>query len=83
MIISAWLNISLDVVQGNEQKSKTHWQRVFKFFPEYKPKSCPIRSQNSLMNRWLAIQLATNKFCGCFAHIERLNQSGLTEKNKV
>ena len=23
MIVSAWLNISLDVVQGNEQKSKT------------------------------------------------------------
>ncbi|KAL7178213.1 hypothetical protein ACSBR2_031378 [Camellia fascicularis] len=34
------------------------------------------------MNRWLAIQLATNKFCGCFAQIRKLNQSGLTEKDK-
>ena len=79
MIISAWINISLDVVQGNEQKSKTYCE----YFHEYKPKSCPIRSQNSLMNRWSAIQIATNKFCGCFAQIERLNQSGLTEKDKV
>ena len=50
MIILAWLNISLDVVQGNEQKSKTYWQRVCEYFHEYKPKSCPIRSQNSLMS---------------------------------
>ncbi|KAH7688505.1 Glutathione transferase protein [Dioscorea alata] len=83
MIISAWLNISLDAVQGNEQKSKTYWQRVSQFFHEFKPKTCPSRSQNSLMNRWSAIQLATNKFCGCFAQIERLNQSGLTEKDKI
>ena len=27
---------------------------------------------------WSTIQLATNKFCGCFDQIERLNQSGLT-----
>ena len=35
------------------------------------------------MNRWSTIQLATNKFCYCFDQIERLNQSGLTEKDKV
>ena len=28
MLISAWLNISLDPVQGNEQKSKAYWLRV-------------------------------------------------------
>ena len=83
MIISVWLNISLDAVQGNEQKSKTYWQRVSEFFHEYKPKACPIRCQNSLMNCWSTIQLATNKFCWCFAQMERLNQSGLTEKDKV
>ena len=25
LIVSAWLNISLDVVQANEQKHKTYW----------------------------------------------------------
>ncbi|XP_028091236.1 glutathione S-transferase T2-like [Camellia sinensis] len=35
------------------------------------------------MNRWSAIQLATNRFNGCFAQIQRLNQSGKTEKEKI
>ncbi|CAL5419367.1 unnamed protein product [Camellia sinensis] len=34
------------------------------------------------MNRRSTIQLATNKFCGCFAQVERLNRSGSTEKDK-
>ncbi|KAL7262731.1 hypothetical protein ACSBR1_000986 [Camellia fascicularis] len=63
MIISAWLNISLDPIQGNEQKSKAYWLRVLEYFHQFKTFSSS-RSQTSLMNRWLAIQLATNKFCG-------------------
>ncbi|KAL7238906.1 hypothetical protein ACSBR2_004911 [Camellia fascicularis] len=35
------------------------------------------------MNRWSAIQLVANKFSGCFAQIQRLNQSGKTEKDKI
>ena len=73
----------MDVVHGNEQKSKRYWQRVWEYFNKYKPESDCNRNQASLMNRWSTIQLATNKFCGCFDQIERLNQSGLTEKDKV
>ncbi|XP_028068935.1 glutathione S-transferase T3-like [Camellia sinensis] len=82
MLISAWLNISLDPVQGNEQKSKAYWLRVWEYFHQYKTFSSN-RSQTSLMNRWSAIQLATNKFSGCFAQIQRLNQSGKTDKDKI
>ncbi|XP_028073585.1 glutathione S-transferase T3-like [Camellia sinensis] len=82
MLISAWLNISLDPVQGNEQKSKAYWLRVWEYFHQYKTFSSNC-SQTSLMNRWSAIQLATNKFSGCFAQIQRLNQSGKTDKDKV
>ncbi|CAL5400761.1 unnamed protein product [Camellia sinensis] len=60
MLISSWLNISLDPIRGNEQKTQT-----------------------SLMNRWSTIQLATNKFCGCFSQVERLNRSGSTENDKI
>ena len=28
VLISGWLNISMDAVHGNEQKSKRYWQRV-------------------------------------------------------
>ncbi|XP_028072772.1 glutathione S-transferase T3-like [Camellia sinensis] len=82
MLISAWLNINLDPVQGNEQKSKAYWLRVWEYFHQYKTFSSN-RSQTSLMNRWSAIQLAMNKFSGCFAQIQRLNQSGKTEKDKI
>ncbi|KAI8001376.1 hypothetical protein LOK49_LG09G02434 [Camellia lanceoleosa] len=82
MIISAWLNISLDPVQGNEQQSKAYWLRVWEYFHQFKTFSSS-HSQTSLMNRWSAIQLATNRFNGCFAQIQRLNQSGKTEKEKI
>ncbi|KAL7202823.1 hypothetical protein ACSBR1_034317 [Camellia fascicularis] len=32
MLISAWLNINLDPMQGNEQKSKAYWLRVSEYF---------------------------------------------------
>ncbi|CAL5346428.1 unnamed protein product [Camellia sinensis] len=82
MIISAWLNISLDLVQGNEQYSKAYWLRVWEYFHQLKTFSSS-HSQTSLMNRWSAIQLAMNRFNGCFAQIQRLNQSGKTEKEKI
>ena len=82
LLISTWLNISLDLVQGNEQKSRTCWLRVWEYFHNHKT-FASNRNQVSLMNRWSAIRLATNKFCGCFAQINRLNKSGLIEKDKV
>ncbi|KAL7221417.1 hypothetical protein ACSBR1_023386 [Camellia fascicularis] len=82
MIISAWLNISLDLVQGNEQQSKAYWLRVWEYFDQFKTFSFS-RIQISLMNRWSAIQLVTSKFSGCFAKIQRLNLSEKTEKEKI
>ncbi|KAI8022477.1 Protein ZINC INDUCED FACILITATOR-LIKE 1 [Camellia lanceoleosa] len=82
MLISSWLNISLDPIRGNEQKSKAYWLRVWENFNKYKTFDSE-RTQTSLMNRWSTIQLATNKFCGCFSQVERLNRSGSTENDKI
>ncbi|XP_050234937.1 glutathione S-transferase T3-like [Mercurialis annua] len=82
LIVSSWLNISLDAVQGNEQKHKTYWARLWEYFHKYK--NFPSeRTQLSLMNRWSTIQLATNKFCGCYAQIESRHQSGVNEQDKI
>ncbi|CAL5433568.1 unnamed protein product [Camellia sinensis] len=35
------------------------------------------------MNRWSTIQLGTNKFCGFFAQIESMHQSGVNEQDKI
>ncbi|KAI8548194.1 hypothetical protein RHMOL_Rhmol07G0253900 [Rhododendron molle] len=82
MLVSAWLNISLDAVQGNGQKPKTFWIRVWEFFHENKTFTSG-RNDNSLMNRWSTIQLSTNKFCGYLAQIEAAHQSGMTEQDKI
>ncbi|KAI8558288.1 hypothetical protein RHMOL_Rhmol04G0079700 [Rhododendron molle] len=82
LLVSAYLNISLDAVQGNDQKRKTYWRRVWDYFHEHKS-FVSERNENSLMNRWSAIQLSVNKFCGCYAQIELRHQSGMTEEDKV
>ncbi|KAF7143236.1 hypothetical protein RHSIM_Rhsim05G0092900 [Rhododendron simsii] len=82
LLVSAYLNISLDAVQGNDQKRKTYWRRVWDYFHEHKS-FISERNENSLMNRWSAIQLSVNKFCGCYAQIELRHQSGMTEEDKV
>jgi hypothetical protein len=81
-LVQSWIEISLDAVQGNEQKHKRYWQRVCEFFHENKTFDSH-RNQNSLMNRWSVIQQAVNKFCGCLAQVESKHQSGQTEQDKV
>ncbi|KAG5540990.1 hypothetical protein RHGRI_021023 [Rhododendron griersonianum] len=82
LLILAYLNISLDAVQGNDQKRKTYWRRVWDYFHEHKS-FISERNENSLMNRWSAIQLSVNKFCGCYAQIELRHQSGVTKEDKL
>ncbi|KAF7135730.1 hypothetical protein RHSIM_Rhsim08G0180400 [Rhododendron simsii] len=82
LLVLAYLNISLDAVQGNDQKHKTYWRRVWDYFHEHKS-VVSERNENSLMNRWSAIQLSVNKFYGCYAQIELSHQSGVIEEDKV
>ncbi|CAL5334823.1 unnamed protein product [Camellia sinensis] len=82
LLISAWLNTSLDAIHGNEQKHKTYWNSVWEYFHKYKTFTSE-HYQNSLMNRWSTIQLGTNKFCGFFAQIESMHQSGVNEQDKI
>ncbi|KAM3689156.1 hypothetical protein ACJW31_09G024900 [Castanea mollissima] len=79
---SAWLNISVDAVRGNEQKHKTYWNRVLGGFNKEKT-FASTRNANSLMNSRSTIQLHTNKFVGFLASIEMTNPSGVNEQNKI
>ena len=81
LIVSAWLNTSLDAVQGKEQKRKTYWNRVWEYFN--KKSFTSTRNANSPMNHWSTIQLQTNKVVGILALIEMANPSGVNEQNKV
>ena len=82
VICSAWLNVSKDPINGANQTRTTFWGRVHAFYVEHN-KTEVVRTENSIMHRWLTIQLQVNKFCSCYEAIQRRNQSGTTIEDKV
>ena len=82
LLVSAWLNISIDSVQGNDKKCATYWQRICDYFHQHKHFTSE-RTATSLMHRWSGIQLLVNKFCGYYAQIDARQQSGVNEQDKV
>ncbi|XP_076895916.1 uncharacterized protein LOC143548710 [Bidens hawaiensis] len=81
LLVSAWLNCSIDAIQGTDQKESQFWEKVLEYFDQYK-KTTTERSLKSLTHRWSCIQKATNYFCSYLDQVEGLNQSGLTDHDK-
>uniref|UniRef100_A0ACD5Z7U0 Uncharacterized protein n=1 Tax=Avena sativa TaxID=4498 RepID=A0ACD5Z7U0_AVESA len=80
MLVLAWLNISMDAAQENEQTRATYWQRMYCYFHENRNFESD-RSQGSLSNRWCTIQEHVEKFCRYFDQI--VCRIGMTEKDKI
>ncbi|XP_038698027.1 glutathione S-transferase T3-like [Tripterygium wilfordii] len=83
LLISAYLNTSLDPVQGNQQKLGAYWERIENYYNENKQDVNIVRSKVSLQHRWSTLQREVNKFCGHFAKIDGRQQSGVTEQDKI
>lgn len=81
LLVSAWLNCSIDVVQGTDQKHSQLWGNFFEYFQQYK-ETTNERTIKSLTHRWSVIQKATNKFCGKLAQVLESNPSGMIEQDK-
>jgi hypothetical protein len=73
-LCSAYLNISKDPIVGVHRMSA--------YFNEHKTMPY-VRSLSSLQHRWSDIQKDTSGFCGFFAEVERINQSGKSKNDKV
>lgn len=82
LIVSAWLNVSMDPTQGTNQTKDTFWRRIHKYY-ESNRGTLPERSQNSLLHRWSSINDAVSKFCACVTQIDNRNQSGMTIHDRV
>ncbi|KAF5458725.1 hypothetical protein F2P56_022735 [Juglans regia] len=83
LLVSAWLNTSLDPINGVNQSKHSFWARVHEYYEKNKkPASCE-RSFSSLTNRWSTIQHASNKFYGALAQFEGRSPSGVTEQDKI
>jgi len=82
LLVSAWLNISTDPIQGTNQTKGSFWTRVYDYYHSNKEFTSD-RSQSSLLHRWKGILENVNKFCGCVTRIEGRNQNGVTIQDKV
>ena len=82
LLLSGWLNVSLDPVQGNNQTQTTYWNRICNYFHENKTFASD-RTPTSLCNRWSAINTSVSTFIGFYNQISGRNQSGVTEQDKV
>ncbi|KAF5453007.1 hypothetical protein F2P56_027954 [Juglans regia] len=71
LLVSAWLNISMDAIRETDQKYSQMWERIINYYNEHKKPSMANRLGGSLTNRWSVIQKCTNKFCAAVAQIER------------
>nr|POE89554.1 hypothetical protein CFP56_02275 [Quercus suber] len=81
LLVSAWLNISVDPVHGNEQKQETFTVKVWQYFCMHNAYGTK-HSSSSLKSQWSMINRETSNFCGVMAKIEAKNQSGATNKDK-
>uniref|UniRef100_J3MC09 No apical meristem-associated C-terminal domain-containing protein n=1 Tax=Oryza brachyantha TaxID=4533 RepID=J3MC09_ORYBR len=76
LLVSAWLNVSLDPVSGSDQPKSTYWNRIYDYYHSNKT-FISERNENSLMHRWSTIQEAVNKYCGYVSKIQERNESGV------
>ncbi|KAG6647748.1 glutathione S-transferase T3-like isoform X1 [Carya illinoinensis] len=83
ILVSAWLNISMDPIRGTDQSSTQMWSRIYEYYSTYKKPNCQERSIASLNNRWSIIQKCVNKFCGSLAQVEGMHPSDATEQDKI
>ncbi|XP_006654165.1 uncharacterized protein LOC102705072 isoform X2 [Oryza brachyantha] len=82
MLVLAWLNVSKDAFQCNEQSRSAYWKRIYDYFHSNKDFTSD-RSQTSLMHRWSTIQDNVSKFTGCLAQIEDRRQSWVSSQDKI
>ncbi|KAG2721944.1 hypothetical protein I3760_02G105400 [Carya illinoinensis] len=62
LLVSAWLNCSLDAVQGTDQKHSQLWEKNFEYFQQFK-ETTNERTIKSLIHRWSVIQKAKQILC--------------------
>jgi len=82
VVVSAWLNVRKDPVHEANQSKETFWSRIHDYFEKNK-KTFSLRSESSIMHRWMTILTQVNKFYGCYEAIERRSRSGATIQDKV
>ena len=82
ILVSGWLNTSIDAVHGNELKQERFWAKIWQYFCQCSP-SGSTRTAGSLQSQWGMINRETSKFYGFIAALKATPHSGTTKQNKV
>ena len=67
---------------GVNQSSGGYYKRIHDYYKQHKPEGSE-RSQIAIQHRWAAIQKAVNKFCCFKSAVDRRDQSGTNEQDRV
>jgi hypothetical protein len=82
VICSAFLHVSRDPIAGVNQSACAYYKRMYDFFCENKPERS-TRSQIGIQKRWQLIQKAVSKFSAFKSKVDRRNESGKNEQDRV
>jgi hypothetical protein len=82
LLVLAWLNVTLDAIQGVDQSRNTYWNIIHDYFHANK-KFDSDNSQGSLINCWCGIQHDFNIFADFLSKIEARNYNGWSVDDKV
>jgi hypothetical protein len=82
VLCSTFLNISKDPITGVNQNMYAYYKRICDYYHEHKSEGS-VHSQISLQKKWAIIQKAVTKFCGFKSAVDRRNESGKNEYDRV
>jgi hypothetical protein len=82
LLVSTWLNVSMEPVVGSNQSLGAFWHRIESYFHDNKDFPS-TRNKKSLQGRWAFINGMVQKFCGHYARAMRSRRSGTTEGETV
>ncbi|XP_017221425.1 glutathione S-transferase T3-like [Daucus carota subsp. sativus] len=75
LLISAWLNVSIDPLTGTDQKGETFWERIRQYCEE-SDHGLIKRGVVAIRKRWQRINEGAQKYGACFEKAQKLIGSG-------
>ncbi|KAL6661783.1 hypothetical protein ACP70R_001167 [Stipagrostis hirtigluma subsp. patula] len=82
VLCSAFLNVGKDPITGVNQTRGGYYKRLHDYYNTFKPEGSN-RSQLAIQNRWGTIQRSVSKFRGFKSAIDRRNESGKNEQDRI
>ncbi|XP_075649666.1 glutathione S-transferase T3-like [Castanea sativa] len=82
ILVSTWLNTSINAVHGNELKQERFWEKIWQCFCKYNPSGI-TRTAGSIQSRWGMINRETSRFCGFIVALEAAPHSGTTKQDNI